>query len=120
MICHPCLEHHGDRDDLRTRGDGCRSTQVHPSGTYIADACGIRPALNKDMPTRRCPHCGNINPKFLQSNGESSASPDLTLLCVRPVATTEWSFTENPLPEDLDEDGRVPCGMQWDANQEAA
>ena len=88
-------------------------------------AIAARPArdllqLSVMKKTRRCPHCGNINPKFLQDNGEAPSSPDLTLLCVRPVAPTDWSFVEAPLPEDFDEDGRVPCGMQWDVNAGAA
>lgn len=65
-----------------------------------------------------CPHCGNTDSKFIQTNGESMASPDLTLLCVARVSPDEWSFDHvKPLPEDHDANGLVPCGMQWDPNQ---
>lgn len=66
---------------------------------------------------KRCPHCGNRDPKFLQDNGERPSSPDLTMLCVAPVAPADWSFDTKPTAEDIGTDGRVPCGMQWDPNQ---
>ncbi len=73
------------------------------------------------MKRSRCPHCGNANPKYIQDNGEPAGSPDLTLLCVARVKPGEWSFDHvAPLPEDHDARGLVPCGMQWDANAEAA
>lgn len=65
----------------------------------------------------KCPHCGNTNPATIQSNGERPSSRSLTLLCVARVKPTEWSFDHvTPLPEDLDANGLVPCGMQWDPN----
>jgi hypothetical protein len=71
--------------------------------------------------TRRCPHCGNTDSKFLQDNGEAASSPDLTLLCVARIQPSEWSFDHvAPLPEAHDASGLVPCGMQWDVNQEDA
>lgn len=68
---------------------------------------------------RRCPHCGNTDRKHIQSNGERPSSLDLTLLCVAPVAPSEWSFDVAPSPEFYDANGLVPCGMQWDPNQDA-
>lgn len=66
----------------------------------------------------RCPHCGNADGKYIETNGEPARSPDLTLLCVARVPAGEWSFDHvDPLPEDLDAQGRVPCGMQWEPNQ---
>ena len=71
------------------------------------------------MSKRRCPHCGNINQKHIQNYGERPSSPDLTLLCVAPVAPNEWSFDHvAPTPEFYDANGQVPCGMQWDPNQD--
>jgi hypothetical protein len=70
--------------------------------------------------SKRCPHCGNTNPKLLQDNGEEPSSLDLTLLCVARVAPSAWSFDHvKPLPEDHDASGLVPCGMQWDPNTSA-
>ena len=68
---------------------------------------------------RKCPHCGNTDRKFIQDNGESGLSSDLTLLCVARVPAAEWSFGTElpPLPEDYDAQGLVPCGMQWDPHQ---
>lgn len=66
----------------------------------------------------RCPHCGNADSKYIETNGEPARSPDLTLLCVARVAPDEWSFDHvAPLPEDFDAAGLVPCGMQWEPNQ---
>jgi hypothetical protein len=72
--------------------------------------------------SRKCPNCGNTNRNFIQNNGERPSSPDLTLLCVARVLPDDWSFgsSEKPLPEDYDAKGLVPCGMQWDPNQEGA
>jgi hypothetical protein len=67
--------------------------------------------------TKRCPHCGNIDSKYIEDNGESANSPDLTLLCTRPVEPEDWSFAEKPADDFFDDDGRVPCGMQWEPNQ---
>ena len=71
------------------------------------------------MSKRICPHCGNQNPKFFETNGVPYSSPDLTLLCVARVKAEDWSFGTElpPLPEDYDAKGLVPCGMQWDPNQ---
>jgi hypothetical protein len=66
----------------------------------------------------KCPHCGNQDPKFIQDNGASPRSPDLTLLCVARVKPEVWSFDEKPLPEDFDAAGLVPCGAQWDPNND--
>jgi len=67
----------------------------------------------------RCPHCGNADRKLIETNGEPARSPDLTLLCVARVPPDAWSFDHvAPEPQDLDAAGLVPCGMQWDANQE--
>lgn len=67
----------------------------------------------------KCPHCGNTDCKYIETNGDPAKSPDLTLLCVARVAPDDWSFGRElpPLPEDYDADGRVPCGMQWEPNQ---
>jgi hypothetical protein len=70
------------------------------------------------MKTTRCPHCGNKNPKYIQNNGESATSPDLSMLCVARVKPEDWSFDHvKPDPNDYDANGLVPCGMQWDPNQ---
>lgn len=71
---------------------------------------------------RQCPHCGNTDPAFLQSNlepeGIHSRSRDLTILCVARVKPNEWSFDHvEPGPDDIGPDGLVACGMQWDPNQ---
>jgi len=68
--------------------------------------------------TRQCPHCGNRDPRFIQSNGEPDASPALSLLCVARVAPDEWSFDTRPHAADYDDAGKVPCGMQWDPNED--
>ena len=69
------------------------------------------------MSRARCPHCGNARSKYIQGNGESAKSPNLTLLCVARVAADAWSFDHvKPSPEDFDTAGLVPCGMQWDPN----
>lgn len=66
---------------------------------------------------RTCPHCGNRDPNFIQSNGERASSPDLTLLCVARVKPEAWSFDHvKPEPDQLDAEGLVPCGMQWSPN----
>lgn len=68
------------------------------------------------MTKPRCPHCGNQSPKLIQDNGEKPTSPDLTLLCMASVAPKDWAFTEEPDADQIGEDGKVPCGMQWDPN----
>lgn len=68
------------------------------------------------MSTRRCPHCGNRDEKYIQSNGERATSPDLTLLCIARVKPEEWSFTDPPEADQIGADGLVPCGMQWEPN----
>lgn len=66
---------------------------------------------------RRCPHCGNTDPAFIESNGEPRSSSDLTLLCVARVKPDEWSFDTKPEPDQIGVDGLVPCGMQWEPNR---
>jgi len=67
---------------------------------------------------KKCPHCGNTDSNFIQSNGEPANSPDLTLLCVARVKPGDWSFDHvKPSPEDYDTNGLVPCGMQWEPNR---
>jgi hypothetical protein len=64
-----------------------------------------------------CPHCGNADPAKVEDNGCSTSSYDLTLLCVARVLPRDWAFTEAPEPDQVGEDGRVACGMQWSPNE---
>lgn len=65
-----------------------------------------------------CPHCENRDSAFLQDNGDPPKSFDYTLLCVARVAPEDRSWDHvKPLPEDLDADGKVACGMQWCPNE---
>jgi len=64
----------------------------------------------------QCPHCGNVDRKYLQDNGQLPTSPDLSMLCVARVRPEDWSFDAKPDPQDYDANGLVPCGMQWDPN----
>lgn len=68
----------------------------------------------------KCPHCGNKNSKFIHSNGEPDSSPDLSMLCMARVKPEDWSFADSckPAKEYYDANGLVPCGMQWDPNQD--
>lgn len=66
---------------------------------------------------RRCPHCGNTDSRFIQDNGDSPRSPDLTLLCVARVKPADWSFVEMPEPDQIGDDGLTACGMQWEPNR---
>ena len=60
----------------------------------------------------KCPHCGNRDPKLIEDNGERPSSPDLTLLCVAPIAPEDSTFDWLPLNQRP-----ATCGMQWDPNQ---
>lgn len=64
----------------------------------------------------KCPHCGNTNPRYFQDNGEGPRSPGLTMLCVAPVKPGDDSFGGDGGSE-VDSNGNVPCGMQWEPNQ---
>ncbi len=61
----------------------------------------------------KCPHCGNTNPKTIESNGVSGA--DCVLLCVRLVAPDFAAVLVHGFDPktDTDANGLVPCGMQW-------
>jgi hypothetical protein len=67
---------------------------------------------------RKCPHCGNTDPRTIETNGLNYRHPDLTLLCTRRVKPEDSSYSEIDLiPErDYDTNGLVICGMQWEPN----
>lgn len=62
---------------------------------------------------RICPNCGNRNRRYIETNGERPSSPELTLLCVAPVAPESSSFEFMPLDRRPAE-----CGMQWMPNDD--
>lgn len=65
---------------------------------------------------RTCPHCGNRNSRLIEDNGLSDDHPGLTLLCVARVNPGDDCFGEgNP---KVGEDGKVPCSMQWNPNED--
>lgn len=66
-----------------------------------------------------CPHCGNRAKALMEMNTPRESDPDLTLLCVARVPPEDGSFdVEDYYPDQYDADGKVPCGMQWDPNEE--
>jgi hypothetical protein len=67
--------------------------------------------------TSTCSHCGNCNPKTIEDNGLPASHPEYSLLCVARVEPKDANcLPDPPLPEDLDENGLVKCGMQWSPN----
>ena len=69
------------------------------------------------MATDRCPNCGNNDESTIHGNGASEHSLDLTLLCVARVQPTDRSWTHvEPEADQIDESGKVECGMQWSPN----
>jgi hypothetical protein len=62
----------------------------------------------------KCPWCGNTNRGLMQDNGQRPNSPDLTLLCVAPMAaelTVHGAIFWDEFP-----DKEPTCGEQWDPN----
>ena len=64
-----------------------------------------------------CPHCGNTDQKWFETNGLPKRAPGFSILCMKPCDPDESSFDEYALPDP--EDRRV-CGMQWEAAEEPA
>lgn len=62
---------------------------------------------------RICPHCGNTDPAFIEDNGESASSPDLTLLCIARV--DPYSHNQYDVAT-VGADGLTACGTQWEPN----
>ena len=68
----------------------------------------------------RCPHCGNSNPQYIESNvqpGERCPPEDLTLLCLAPVPLGEESFDWDLIADSPEHQG--VCGMQWNPHDMA-
>ena len=66
--------------------------------------------------TYRCPHCGNSRPSLIENNGCRVNSPDLTLLCIARVRHGDEATDPHHPAVEVDDDGLVLCGMQWEPN----
>jgi hypothetical protein len=68
-----------------------------------------------------CPHCGNLDSRFMQDNGCRRADPLFTLLCVARVKPGDDAFGGDADPPlDVDAAGTVACGMQWNPGEHEA
>ena len=67
------------------------------------------------MKTICCPNCGNENRDLIEDNGLPKTDLYLAYLCVAkvPVKDRSWKHCE-PDPDQVDSQGRVDCGMQWE------
>ncbi len=62
-----------------------------------------------------CPNCGTTG-RF-QTNGHKPSSVNFALLCIARVAPRESALNhEVPTPDQIDQDGKVACAMQWSPN----
>lgn len=65
----------------------------------------------------KCPNCGNADEAKMEDNGLKSTHWNYTLLCVARVDQKDWAFNHtSPDPDQIDADGKVACGMQWNPN----
>lgn len=63
-----------------------------------------------------CPNCGS-DTEHHEDNGLSTMAPGYTILCVARVAPKDRSWTHvEPDPDQIDGDGKVACGFQWEPN----
>lgn len=75
--------------------------------------------MKRNASKDQCPHCGG---RQIEDNGLRRNHPDLTLLCVTPVEELEASldYYNADVEVPYDANGKVPCGHQWNPNQEGA
>lgn len=61
-----------------------------------------------------CPNCGSGAEQH-EDNGLSPAAYEYTILCVARISPRESAMAH--ADSDVDDAGKVACGMQWSPNE---
>ena len=60
----------------------------------------------------QCPHCGNRNPEYFQTNTEPGSRDEPTYLCLAPCEPRDSYLDHLELSDPM----RRTCNFQWEPN----